>query len=184
MVSLQRDQIGILKAFGYSNADIGMHYVKLIVLIVLVGVAGGIGVGAWLGRGMTRMYMDFYRFPYLHYELRLAVAATAALVSVASAVLGALQAVRKAERMTPAEAMLPEPPGRFRVTLPERLGLQRLLSQPGRMIARNIARRPVKSALSMLGIGFACAILMLGNVQEDAVGFMVDTQFGWRSGRT
>ncbi|HSE14122.1 MAG TPA: ABC transporter permease, partial [Candidatus Deferrimicrobium sp.] len=170
LVSLQRDQIGILKAFGYSNADIGMHYVKLIVMIVLVGVAGGIGVGAWLGRGMTRMYLDFYRFPSLHYELRLSVAASAALVSVASAVLGALQAVRKAERMTPAEAMLPEPPGRFRVTLPERMGLGRLLSMPGRMIARNVGRRPVKSALSMLGIGFACAILMLGNVQEDAVG--------------
>jgi putative ABC transport system permease protein len=91
--------------------------------------------------------------------------------------MGALQAVRKAERMTPAEAMLPEPPGRFRVTLLERLGLRRLLSQPGRMIARNVARRPLKSALSILGIAFACAILMLGNVQEDAVGFMVDTQF-------
>jgi putative ABC transport system permease protein len=177
LVSLQRDQIGILKAFGYSNTDVGMHYVKLIVLIVLVGVAGGIGMGAWLGRGMTRMYMAFYRFPYLHYELRPAVAASAALVSVASAVLGALQAVRKAERMTPAEAMRPEPPGRFRVTLLERLGLRRILSQPARMIARNVARRPVKSALSILGIGFACAILMLGNVQEDAVGFMVDTQF-------
>ena len=177
LVSLQRDQVGILKAFGYPNAAIGMHYVKLIVLIVLVGVAGGIGVGAWLGRGMTRMYMAFYRFPYLHYELRASVAATAALVSVASAVVGALQAVRKAARMTPAEAMRPEPPGRFRVTLVERLGLRRILSQPARMIARNVARRPVKSALSMLGIGFACAILMLGNVQEDAVGFMVDTQF-------
>lgn len=177
LVSLQRDQVGILKAFGYPNAAIGMHYVKLIVLIVLVGVAGGIGVGAWLGRGMTRMYMAFYRFPYLHYELRASVAATAALVSVASAVVGALQAVRKAARMTPAEAMRPEPPARFRVTLVERLGLRRILSQPARMIARNVARRPVKSALSMLGIGFACAILMLGNVQEDAVGFMVDTQF-------
>ena len=96
LVSLQRDQIGILKAFGYSNAAIGTHYVKLIVLIVLVGVAGGIGAGAWLGRGMTRMYMAFYRFPWLQYELRSAVAAIAALVSVASAVLGALQAVRKA----------------------------------------------------------------------------------------
>lgn len=177
LVSLQRDQIGILKAFGYSNAAVGIHYVKLIVLIVLVGVAGGIGAGAWLGRGMTRMYMDFYHFPYLRYELRLSVAASAGMVSVASAVLGALQAVRKAQRMTPAEAMRPEPPGRFRVTLVERLGLRRILSQPARMIARNVARRPVKSALSILGIGFACAILMLGNVQEDAVGFMVDTQF-------
>jgi len=45
------------------------------------------------------------------------------------------------------------------------------------MIARNVARRPLKSAQSVLGIAFACAMLILGNVQEDAVGFMVDTQF-------
>jgi putative ABC transport system permease protein len=177
LVSLQRDQIGILKAFGYSNTDVGWHYVKLIVLIVIVGVAGGLAAGAWLGRGMTRMYTAFYSFPYLLYELRPAVAVSAGIVSVASAVLGAVQAVRKAALLPPAEAMRAEPPERFRVTLAERLGLRRILSQPARMIARNLGRRPVKAALSILGIGFACAILMLGNVQEDAVGFMVDTQF-------
>ena len=123
------------------------------------------------------MYMAFYRFPYLHYELRPSVAVSAGMVSVASAVLGTVQAVRKAVALPPAEAMRAEPPERFRVTLVERAGFRRLLSQPARMIARNVGRRPVKAALSILGIGFACAILMLGNVQEDAVGFMVDTQF-------
>lgn len=177
LVSLQRDQVGILKAFGYSNPDVGWHYVKLIVLIVIVGVAGGLAAGAWLGRGMTRMYMAFYSFPYMHYELRPVVAVSAGIVSVVSAVLGAAQAVRKAAHLPPAEAMRAEAPERFRVTLAERLGLRRILSQPARMIARSLGRRPVKAALSVLGIGFACAILMLGNVQEDAVGFMVDTQF-------
>jgi len=61
-------------------------------------------------------------------------------VSVAAAALGAMQAVRKAVRLAPAEAMRGEPPERFRVTALERLGLRRLLSQPGRMIARNIGR--------------------------------------------
>ena len=177
LVSLQRDQIGTLKAFGWSNAAIGMHYVKLIVLIVIVGVAGGLAAGAWLGRGMTRMYMDFYRFPQLHYELRPFVAITAALVSVSAAVLGAVQSVRKAALLPPAEAMRAEPPERFRVTLVERLGLRRFLSQPARMIARNIGRRPVKTALSILGIGLSCGILVLGGVQEDAVSFMVDVHF-------
>jgi putative ABC transport system permease protein len=177
LVSLQRDQIGVLKAFGYSNSRVGWHYVQLIVLVVIVGVAGGLALGAWLGRGMARLYLAFYRFPQLHYELRPAVAVSGAAASVASAVLGAMQAVRKAALLPPAEAMRAEPPERFKVTLPERLGLRRVLSQPARMIARNLGRRPAKTALSILGIGFACAILMMGTVQEDAVGFMVDTQF-------
>jgi putative ABC transport system permease protein len=177
LVGLQRDQIGILKAFGYSDLQVGWHYVQLIVPIVILGVAGGLAVGAWLGRGMARMYLAFYRFPQLFYELRPAVAVSGAAASVLSAVLGAALAVRKAALLPPAEAMRPEPPERFRVTLAERLGLRRILSQPARMIVRNLGRRPVKTALAILGIGFACAILMMGNVQEDAVGFMIDTQF-------
>src|SRR5512139_2047051 len=35
LVSLQRDQVGVLKAFGYSNSRVGWHYVQLIVLIVI-----------------------------------------------------------------------------------------------------------------------------------------------------
>ncbi len=177
LVSLQREQIGTLKAFGWSNTAVGAHYVKLIVLIVILGVVGGLAAGAWLGKGMTRMYMDFYRFPRLQYELRPFVAITAALVSLGAALLGAVQSVRKAALLPPAEAMRAEPPETFRVTLLERLGLRRFLSQPARMIARNIGRRPVKSSLSILGIGLACAILVLGGVQGDAVEYMVDVHF-------
>jgi putative ABC transport system permease protein len=177
LVSLQRDQIGTLKAFGWSNGAVGMHYVKLILLILLLGVVGGIAAGAWLGRGMTRMYLDFYRFPRLQYELRPAVAIVAALVSGLSAVLGAVQSVRRAALLPPAEAMRAEAPERYRVTALERLGLRRILSQPARMIARNIGRRPLKTSLSILGIALACAILMLGHMQEDSVTFMVDAQF-------
>lgn len=177
LVTLQRDQVGTLKAFGWTDAAVGAHYVKLVVLIAVVGAAAGLTVGAWLGRGMTRMYMDFYRFPRLEYELRPFVAVTALLVSMAAAVLGAVQAVRKAVVLPPAEAMRAEAPARYRVTLAERLGLRRFLSQPARMIARNIGRHPVKSSLSVLGIGLACGILVLSGVQGDAIDYIVDVHF-------
>ncbi|MEW6720788.1 MAG: FtsX-like permease family protein [Thermodesulfobacteriota bacterium] len=177
LVSLQRDQVGTLKAFGWSDASIGAHYVKLVALIVLAGVAGGLAAGAWLGRGMTRMYMEFYRFPELRYELRPSVAAVAVLVSGGAALLGAFQAVRKATLLPPAEAMRAEPPERYRVTFLERLGLRRFLSQPARMIARNMGRRPVKTSLSILGIGLSCGILVLSGVQGDAIHYLVDVQF-------
>jgi len=67
IVSTQRDQIAILKAFGYSNLNVGLHYVKLVILIVLLGVGGGLVVGAWLGNGLGNIYMEFYRFPFLMY---------------------------------------------------------------------------------------------------------------------
>ena len=39
LIALRREQIAILKAFGYTNVAIGWHYVKLVLLVVLLGVA-------------------------------------------------------------------------------------------------------------------------------------------------
>jgi putative ABC transport system permease protein len=177
LVGTQREQIAVLKAFGYANRDIGFHYAKLVSLIAVVGAAGGLGVGSWLGKGLSGIYMEMYRFPYLTFVLVPWKAAVACLASVAAALFGAMQAVRRAALLPPAEAMRPEPPERFRETAIERMGLKRLLSQPARMIARHVARRPVKSLLSIAGIAFACGILMVGRFQEDAVDFLVDVEF-------
>jgi putative ABC transport system permease protein len=178
IVSVQREEIAALKAFGYSNLDVGLHFVKLVLLIVLGGVITGVAGGIWLGRMLSTLYMEFYRFPFLKYILQPEVAVTAVLISAAAAVLGTIHAVRRAALLPPAQAMRPEPPATFRETFVERLGLKRLLSQPTRMIIRHIGRRPVKSMLSITGIAFACAIMMVGNFQGDAIDYMVDVQFG------
>ncbi|MBI5015310.1 MAG: ABC transporter permease [Deltaproteobacteria bacterium] len=176
-VALQREQVATLKAFGYGNGAIALHYAKLLSLIVAAGVAGGLATGAWLGRGLSRLYMEYYRFPYLDYVLRPSAVGVAVLVSGAACLAGALHAVRRAAALPPAEAMRPEAPERYRVCFVERLGLGRFLSQPARMIARHIGRQPLKAALTILGLALACAILMLSGFESDAVDFMVDTQF-------
>lgn len=178
LVATQREQVAVLKAFGYANAEVAWHYVKLVAAVALPGAAAGIAAGAWLGRSLAGLYMDFYRFPYLDFELRPEVAALAVLVSAAAALAGTLQAVRRAASLPPAEGMRPEPPRTFRPSLPERLGLGRLLTPAGRMILRNIGRRPVKSALSVAGLAMACAIMMVGTFFEDAMDYMVWVQFG------
>jgi putative ABC transport system permease protein len=121
--------------------------------------------------------MEFYRFPFLLYELRPSVALTAALITLASALAGTVYAVRKAALLPPAEAMRPEPPARYRRTVLEFLGLGPVLSQPTRIVLRNIERRPIKSLLTVTGISLACAIMIAGTFSRDAVDFMVDVQF-------
>ena len=177
LISTQREQIATLKAFGYSNLNVGLHYAKLIILIVVIGVLGGIGTGVWLGKGLGRIYMEFYRFPYLMYELRPSVVTAAVMISVVFALLGTIYSVWKAAILPPAEAMRPEPPANYRETVIERMGLQRMFSQPSRMVIRNIERRPVKSLLTITGIAFACAIMISGTFWNDAVDFLVDVQF-------
>src|SRR5262249_54447657 len=69
LISVQREQIAALKAFGYSDLEVGWHYLKLVLALTAAGVALGVGVGAWIGRGLTEMYTRFYRFPVLEFYL-------------------------------------------------------------------------------------------------------------------
>ncbi len=178
LIRTEREQVATLKAFGYSNFDVAFHYVKLVLLIVAVGVLVGIVGGERFGRGLSAMYMDFYRFPFLLYVLQPHVAVIAGLVSAGAALAGTLYSVRAAARQPPAEAMRPEPPARYRETVIERLGLKRWLSQPTRMIARNIERQPLKSLFTAIGIALAYAILMVGFFFGDIVEHMIYVQFG------
>ena len=176
LIRTQREQIAVLKAFGYTSMAITLHYLALILLIVLIGSLCGLLLGLWLADGMAALYQEFFRFPYLVFELRPVVALTAILVAAMAAVLGCIGALRSAFRLHPAEAMRPEQPARYRKTLLEYLGL-RWFSQPVRMILRNLERHPYKSLLSMVGIAFAVAIMMMSNFQQGAVGHMLDVQF-------
>jgi len=177
LIATQREQIAILKAFGYGHLAIGWHYLKLVMVMTLVGVAGGVALGAWFGQGLARVYLGFYRFPYLDYQLHPGVIATALAVSLGAGVSGTLFAVGRAIRLAPAEGMRPETPALYRATLAERIGLQQWLSQPSRMILRHIERRPVKALLTVFGIACGCGLMMVGNYQKGAIDFMVDVQF-------
>lgn len=181
MIHRQREQIGVLKAFGYSDATIARHYLILALLIVAGGCAIGLAVGAWLGHGMAALYSKFYRFPFLDYVFRPSILIWAITVTAAAALTGTLRAVLAAARLPPAEAMHAEPPARYRATLLERVGGERLLDQPSRMIARHLERQPLRALLSIVGIAFSAGIMMIGSFQEDAVDYMMDVQFSQAS---
>lgn len=177
MVNLQREQIAMLKAFGYGDYAVGWHYVKLVLLTVTVGTLIGAAAGVWIAQAMGELYLEFYRFPFLDYRFHVPVALTAFLLTAAASLLGVIGAVARAVRLPPAEAMRPAAPPTYRPTVLERIGLQRFFDQPTRMILRNLERQPVKSVLTVTGISAACAILVMGLFFTDSMDFLVEAQF-------
>lgn len=178
MIALQREQIAVLKAFGYRNRDVGLHYVKLVLVIALSSVFMGSALGIWMGRSLSALFLEFFRFPELDHVQSFRVVLIAVGLTLASSMLGVLQAVRTAIALPPAEAMRPAPPASFRPTFIERLGLQRLFTQPTRIIMRNIERQPIKAAFTVLGIAVSGALLIMGLFSTDAIDHMVELQFG------
>lgn len=177
VIRTQRAQIAVLKAFGYGDATIAVHYLLLVLSVVAIGSIAGVLAGAWLADGLATIYQEFFRFPFLRMRVRPVLAATAIAIAAAAAAVGALAAVHAAFRLPPAEAMRPAAPARYRRTVVERLGIGRFVSQPTRIVLRNLERRPWRSALSLAGIALAVAILVLSGLQKGAVAYMLDAQF-------
>ena len=178
LVELQRGQIATLKAVGYSDRTIGLHYLELVCVIVLTGTALGLGLGAWLGRGLTGIYADVFRLPVLQYQLHLPVVGASIVASLAAAAVGALASARRVMRLAPAEAMRPPSPAVYRPLLVERLGIQRLVAHSWRMVIRELERHPLRSLLSIAGIAVSTATLVIGRFSYDSIAHLIDVQFG------
>ena len=177
IVETEREQIGLLKAFGYSNLEVGWHYLKLVLAVAFLGVVLGCLSGVWMGRGMTGLYAEYYRFPILYYRFDPGIFATAALVGVVAAASGALAAVRRAVRLEPAVAMRPPAPTSYRAGVLERLGVTRLLDQPSRMILRNLTRWPLRNGVAAFGVAAAVALLISTLFFLDSLDAMMDDYF-------
>ncbi|TCO74711.1 putative ABC transport system permease protein [Chromatocurvus halotolerans] len=177
LLSTQREVIAVLKAFGYDNRQIARHYSQLVFVIAIIGLLSGTAAGLWLGRELGVLYMDYYRFPELLFRISPWWVLQLAVVTVGVAWAAGWRAIRRAAILPPAEAMRPEGPAIYHITRAERLLSWMPLSQPSRMIVRHLMRRPVRSALSVLGVAMATAIVMVGSFQFSSVSLMVHTQF-------
>lgn len=177
VIQTQREQIAALKAFGYSSLTVGLHYAGFVLVIVLIGAAAGVAVGMYLGKGLTVMYTDFFHFPVLLFRLDPRVLLGALGIALVAGALATWSAVRRVVKLPPAEAMRPEPPAAYRPTVAERLGLQRWLSVPSRMVLRQLERKWGKSALTCLGIATATAVLVLGSFSLDSINYVMDAQY-------
>ena len=176
-IATQREQIAALKALGYENQAIGLHYLKLVSVIVVLGLAMGLALGAVQGHWFVGIYADVFRFPELNYRVKPALILAAVGVTMSAAVLATLGAIRATVQLAPAEAMRPPAPGTYRPMLIEKLGLRHRFSPAVRMILRTMERRPLRTGLTIFGIAVAMAIVITGSFWRDSIAVLRHTQF-------
>lgn len=177
LIAVQRSSIGLLKAFGYRDRDIVVHYLKLVGAITAIGVLIGGGVGVWLGQIMAGLYMEYYRFPYLLFRANPADYALVVGVAVGTVMGGAALAVRRAALLSPAEAMTPAPPPDYSKALGARITRLRLLDQQSRMILRQIVRWPWRAGMTVAGVAASGGLLIGTLAMMDGVEAMIASSF-------
>lgn len=178
IITSQREQIATLKAFGYRNREVGLHYALLVGAVVALGCLGGLGLGAWMGGAMTRLYGDYYRFPELPFRLGSMDIIAGLGISVTAAFFGAWSSIRRTVALRPAEGMRPEAPANYRATLMERIGLARLVPSAWRIVLRELERKPLRAAFTIFGVAMATALTIVNTFTIDAIEHMLNVQFG------
>ena len=176
-IGAQREQIAALKALGYANAAIARHYLEQVLVIVALGAVLGVALGYWMCHSLTALYAEYFRFPEHRARLEAWVILLALGAALVAAFGAALIAVRRAVRLAPAEAMRPAAPARFRPLLIERAGLRNRLSPATSMVLRQLERRPLRAASTLLGIAAALAIVVVGMFWRDALDYLIAVQF-------
>lgn len=169
LITLQRTEIAALKAIGYTNREVGQHFLGLVTIVMIPGAALGIIGGRFIGGIVLNLYADIFRFPDLTFNMSAGLVLVSVLASAAAAISGALLATRSATKLPPAEAMRPPAPLRYRRGLMDRSGLARVVGASVMMILREIARRPLRTALSAVGMAGAMALVVLGNFAMDSI---------------
>jgi len=177
LLNLQREQIAILKAFGFSNHQVALHYLKFAFVMVSIGTVFGWGGGIFLGHRIVNMYHIFFRFPELNFQLDRSALLMALMVCAGAAAAGVFNAVRRAARLPPAEAMRPEPPANYRPALVEKTGIAHWLSHTFRIAVRNLERKPMQALFTVAGLALATGILIVPNAFRDGVSDVMDFQW-------
>ncbi len=177
LVETERDQIGIMKAFGYANHEVGAHYLKFVIVIALAGAVVGWGGGLWLGKLIAGIYQTYFHFPFLVFVAEFGTFAIALAVSGAAAALGAIAAVRSAIALSPAVAMRPPAPPKFARGRGFSGRIFNSVDQLSRMIFRRLAHQPFRAALTTFGIGAAMSLSVMMRFNVNATDYMLDVSF-------
>lgn len=178
MVRNERTQIGLMKAYGYSNLTVGMHYLQFALIVAFVGCVAGFVAGQMIAKYLISFYVEFYKLPTLQSRIYPDVLAKSMVISTVFSLMGAIVAARKAAAISPAESMRPPSPRIGKRTVFERMTMVwSRMTFTWKMIARNMSRNWFRSALNTFGVMISCTLLIVGLFSIDAMNFIMEYQF-------
>ncbi len=174
----QRTIVGVLKALGYSDLQVGWHFLKLGLMIGLAGGVLGVGLGYGLAEMVTGIYAQFYEFPELANRAYPGAMLTGLGISLACALIGAVHGARKVLKLRPAEAMRPKPPVIGGAIILERFtALWRQFGFSSRLVLRSVFRNRFRSLAGLFAAMMGTCILVTGFMMQASIEMLIDFQF-------
>lgn len=161
----EKVQIGTLKALGFKDRRILLHYTSYGLVIGLIGSALGIGLGyfiAWFimnPNGMMGTYFDMPRWKLVMPAFCVPVI----LLTNAFFVFIGFLSVKKMLHGTAADALRPYQPKAMKKSLIERLPIVEKCAFGTKWNLRDIMRHKARSAMTLVGV-IGCMMLLVGGL--------------------
>ncbi len=178
MIEQQRGQIGILKAIGYTNQEVILHYLSHTLIIGLAGGLAGTLLGIILSYPLTNLLFYFFNMPLLVGKFSTAYYFISGILlalffSLAAGYLGC----KRVLTLQPAEAMRPPAPLVGKKIWLEKISvLWNMLTVQGMMSVRNIARNKGRSLFIFGGITICFAVSCFSWSMNDMIQKMLFDQ--------
>ncbi|MCI5649562.1 MAG: FtsX-like permease family protein [Fusicatenibacter sp.] len=180
MIEEQRQQIGTLKALGYSDSVIAMKYFAYAMLSTISGAVVGVIIGEkilpWVimnAYGMLYTGLPYYMTPLDWYQGGMAILASAACTGIAT-----LAACYHELSARPAELMRPEAPKNGKRIFLERIRiLWRHLNFTQKSTVRNLIRYKKRFFMTVIGIGGCMGLIVVGFGLQDSITAIAKNQF-------
>lgn len=180
MVDEQRQEIGTLKALGYSKGYIAMKYIAYAgVASILGGIFGAIAGMVIFPTVIYNAWNIMYTLPEVHLEVQLGLAfLSVGLVSLIT-IAAAFFAVYKELMEVPSQLMRPKAPKNGKKILLERIPfIWKHFNFIHKVTARNIFRYKKRFLMTVIGISGCTALLLAGFGIQDSIGEIVVLQYG------
>ena len=177
VISAQRIQIGTLKAMGYSNRTIILHYLSYGFVLSLTGSIIGLVLGP-----MTIPYLFYptmsstYSLPRWGPSWDISFFAVAGMMVLFSVVVSYIS-VKSISDENPAETIRPKAPKFVSSGLIERTKIWKRFSFNERWNYRDAKRNKIRAIMSIFGV-FACALLVMSAFgMVDSINDVEDWQY-------
>jgi len=161
-VEQQRTQIGILKAMGYSNREVLLHYLSYSLVLAAAGGILGSVLGMMAAEPLSDILMEeFFALPQEYVGISPAYFIVGLGLCLAVMGTAGYLGSRKVLKLFPAEAMQPPAPPSMKENILERIKFfTSMLTVQGKMAVRNLGRSRGRSAFMVFGIAASCTMVI------------------------
>jgi len=178
IIQRQRNQLGLMRAIGYSRRQVLLHYLSFAMVIGIIGSVTGIAAGYFLAETMTDLYIDILGLPYKVIETQWLAIEEGIFIGILPCLLAGILPAWSASKLRPAEAMRTPPPSAGRKPLLEKIfPFLKKASLLWKIPLRNVFRNRRRSISTILGIAFGVVLILASAGFIDTMDHMLNLQF-------